>query len=195
MRLNGQMTRRLIAIPSLVAMAWCLSAGTTLRAQSTALSDPPPADPAAKTQPQPVSPGTTPLPVNLDYIKDQVQKQPAIKLDEKQLKFYVVVRAPQPFDDYAKPYDYMNGPTRGGAPMTYAEFLKMTRPKELDELFGSTSGSSFALAQAALVNVAGQAAIRKAIEAIRRAHDEHEIQAIRNQIDKELAALNGTDRQ
>ena len=75
--------------------------------------------------------------------------------------------------------------------MTNQEFLKMVTPKELNELFGATSGSSFAMFQAALTNAAGQALIKKGLQEIHDARNEREIQAIRAQINRELAALLG----
>ena len=93
------------------------------------------------------------------------------------------------FADFIGDYNLKNGPTRGGAAMTHQEFLNMVTPKELKELFGSTSSSSFAMFQAAVMNAAGQSLIKKAIQEIGQARDQNEIQAIRERIDKELAAL------
>ena len=70
----------------------------------------------------------------------------------------------------------------------------MVTPRELNELFGATSGSSFAMLQAAVMNAAAQALIRKGAERIRLARDQNEIRAIREQIDRELAALLGKDK-
>ena len=44
--------------------------------------------------------------------------------------------------------------------MTNQEFLNMVTPKELNELFGMTSGSSFAMLQAAVMNAGAQARLR-----------------------------------
>jgi hypothetical protein len=67
----------------------------------------------------------------------------------------------------------------------------MHTPLELKELFGGTSANSFALVQAALMNVAGQWFLRKAINQLRNARDERELQEIRQRIDDELKALSG----
>jgi len=199
-------------LPSLVAVmiAWSLSGGIPLFAQGQAVAakagSPPPSAPATETvvpradqPPAPASSTTsttseqpaTRLPVNVDQIQRQLRQQPAVKLDDQQLRFYVLVLAKEPpkFFDWIGNYDLKNGPTKGGAPMTHQEFLSMVTPKELNELFGSTSSSSFAMLQAAVMNAAAQSLIKKGIEEIRHARDEHEVQAIRERIDRELAAL------
>jgi hypothetical protein len=151
-----------------------------------------PAAPAAKPY-VPIFPETTQYPVDVERVKERVEQLPAVKFDEQQTRFYVLIVAKEPdfIEKWAKDYDFRNGPTRRGAAMTHNEFLNMVTPKELNELFGATSASSFAMFQAALTNAAGQALIKKGIEAIRNARNEREIQAIRQQIDRELAALLG----
>jgi hypothetical protein len=132
------------------------------------------------------------LPIDVSRVKEQAERQPAVKLDEQQLRFYILILAKEPkFQDFIGSYDLRNGPTRGGAPMTHQEFMNMVTPRELNELLGGTSGSAFALVQAAAVNVAAQSLIRKGIQEIRQAHNEREVQTIRERIDKELAALLG----
>jgi hypothetical protein len=136
---------------------------------------------------------TTPYPVDIERIKEAVQRQPAVKLDDRQLRFYVLVLAKEPnfVADFAKNYDFRNGPTKRGAAMTHSEFLNMVTPRELNELLGATSGSSFAMFQAALMNAGAQALIKKAMQEIREARNEREVQAIRARIERELAALTG----
>src|SRR5438552_11025369 len=65
-------------------------------------STPTPADP-------PPSPAqkVTPLPVDLEHIKEEAEKQPAVKLDENQLRFYVLVLGREPkfnFNTYVGSY-------------------------------------------------------------------------------------------
>jgi hypothetical protein len=157
---------------------------------STPAASPPPAvqvDGAARADQQ-----VDALPIDVGHIKEEIKKQPAVRLDDQQLRFYVLVLAKAPkFQDFVGDYDLKNGPTRGGAAMTHQEFLNMVTPKELNELFGSTSGSSFAMFQAAIMNAVGQSLIKKAILDIRGARDEREVQAIRERIDRELSALLG----
>ncbi len=138
------------------------------------------------------SQGSPPLPVDLDHVQQQAERRPTLKLDEQQLRFYVLVFGKQPkFSDFVGDYDLLHGPTRGGAAMTHQEFLNMVTPRELNELFGATSSSSFAMFQAALMNAAGQLLIKKAVQQLRGARDEREVQEIRQRIDRELSALNG----
>lgn len=137
------------------------------------------------------------LPIDIEHIKQEAGKQPAMKLDDQQLRFYVLILAKQPkfsFTEVVGDYDLMNGPTRGGAAMTHKEFLNMVTPKELNELFGSTSSSSFAMFQAALMNAAGQMIIKKGIQQLRNANDERDVQEIRQRIDTELRELGDRDQ-
>src|SRR5262245_59749200 len=145
---------------------------------------------------QPVFPETTPYPVDVDRVKERVAQLPGVRLDDQHLRFYAIVVAKQEtfIEKFAKDYDFRNGPTRRGAAMTHQEFLDMVTPKELNELFGATSGSSFAMLQAAVMNAAGQALIKKGLSALHDARSEREIQAIREQINRELAALLGKDQ-
>jgi hypothetical protein len=192
------MRRHLTTGPLLFALALIGACATTLFAQTTPPTNSSSAVPPSSSASSPSSrqdgppPQQPPLPVDVSRVKEQAQRQPAVKLDEQQLRFYVLILAKEPkFEDFVGSYDLKNGPTRGGAPMTHQEFLNMVTPRELNELFGATSGSSFAMVQAAAMNVGAQALISKAVQQIRQAHNEREVQAIREQIDKELAALLG----
>ena len=78
----------------------------------------------------------------------------------------------------------------GTAPVTNSEFLAMSTPRAYTELIGSTSGASFAIFQAALMNAGAQALIRKGMQEIREARNEREVRLIRERIERELAALN-----
>jgi hypothetical protein len=161
---------------------------------SVVVASPPSPPPAAQT---PVNPDS--LPVDLSRIKAQAEKLPLVKLDEDRLRFYVLVLGNKPkevtFKDIVGDYDLMNGPTKGGAPMTYKEYVNMVTPKEINLLQSSTASGAFALLQAAIMNASGQALLAKAAEAIKHAKDEHEIEAIRERINRELAALLGKDDQ
>ena len=184
-----------------VVLAALLSGGTGVaaQAQSAAPRPKPPAPTAiAPVAPQsadkpsasPAAPDT--LPIDLDRVQQQAEKRPTVKLDPEQLRFYVLVLGRQPrFSDFVGNYDLLNGPTKGGAAMTHQEFLSMVTPHELNELFGATSSSSFAMFQAALMNAAGQLLIKKAVQQLRHARDEGEVQEIRERIDQELSALTG----
>jgi hypothetical protein len=193
------MRRHLTTGPLFLAFAFLCAGATALFAQTLPPQHPSSAAPPSSSASSPSSPQQDdappphrPLPVDVARVKQQIEQQPAVKLDEQQLRFYVLILAKEPkFQDFVGSYDLKNGPTRGGAPMTHQEFMNMVTPHELNELFGATSGSSFALAQAAAMNVAAQSLISKAVQEIRQAHNEREVQSIRERIDKELAALLG----
>ena len=92
-------------------------------------------------------------------------------------------------DEFMKSTDLRYGPVKG-AGMTHAEFVGMVTPKEL---YGSGGISPTELLQAALVNWAAHAAIGK-IREWRAAQEAAQIEAIRQRIDRELAALRGGGR-
>jgi len=193
------MRRHLTLSPLLLALALFHAGATTVLAQSAPPAKPSPAVPpsSSSTAPSSATDSTPPnstfsLPVDVNRVKEQAERQPAVKLDEQQLRFYVLILAKEPkFEDFVGSYDLRNGPTKGGAPMTHQEFLNMVTPRELNELLGATSSSSFAMFQAAVMNAAAQTLIKKGIQEIKQAHNEREVQTIRERIDKELAALLG----
>jgi hypothetical protein len=176
---------RLIAVLTLVGL---LATNTRGFAQTLAPAKPAADAPSAAQ----TSPATTQYPVDIERIQEAVQRQPAVKLDDHQMRFYALVLAKEPnfVADFAKNYDFRNGPTKRGAAMTTSEFLNMVTPRALTELLGSTSGSSFAMFQAALMNAGAQALIKKGMQEMREARNEREVRAIRERIERELAALN-----
>jgi hypothetical protein len=126
---------------------------------------------------------------NLDRIREAVTRPPALIIDDGRLKIYVEVIANWPnFAEMVKGYDLMHGPTKRGGPMSHQEFLNMVTPKEMHSSVGIRPTE---ILQAAIVGALGQAIIKRGLEAIRQARDEREIQEIRAQIDRELAALRG----
>lgn len=156
-----------------------------------AASEPAFAQGAAPTQ---VSP-TTDAPAagaQLDRIRDALTTDPALDLNEAQLRFYVEILAKQPrFSDRLKGYDLINGPTRRGNAMSHQEFLSLVTPKELHSSVGIRPTE---LLQFALTNWLGQALIKRALEDMRHAQTDREIQDIRDRIDAELRALSDERR-
>ena len=178
------MIGRLGLLPGL-AVAIILTVPVTAGAQDQT----PPARPQQAAQPSSPAQGAAQTAADLERIKAQLNRQTVLKLDENQLRFYVEVVAKQPtIADVIGSYDLMNGPTRRGAPMTHQEFLNMVTPQEF---YGSQGIKSIELLQFALTNWLGQQIIKKAIEDIRNATSEREVQEIRARIDRELAALKG----
>jgi len=123
----------------------------------------------------------------LDRIRKALDEPPGIKLDDDQLRFYVQILAREPnFAEFVKGYDFKNGPTRRGNPMTHQEFLNMVTPREFYSSGGITATE---MLQFAVTNWLGQALVKRAIEEMRNAKSEREIQEIRDRIERELEAL------
>lgn len=174
------MIGRLAAVLGL-AFAITLSIPVTAGAQDQTA---PPA-----TQPSNPPAGAAQAAADLERIKAQLNRAPVLKLDDNQLRFYVEVIGKQPsIADVIGSYDLINGPTRRGAPMTHQEFLNMVTPQEF---YGSGGIKASELLQFALTNWLGQQIIKKAIEDIRNANSEREVEEIRARINRELAALKG----
>jgi hypothetical protein len=149
---------------------------------------------ASSSTPQSTQPSNPPATAaqaaaDLERVKAQLNRAPVLKLDDNQLRFYVEVIGKQPsIADVIGSYDLINGPTKRGAPMTHQEFLNMVTPQEF---YGSQGIKSYELLQFALTNWLGQQLIKKAIEDIRIANSEREVEEIRARINRELAALKG----
>jgi hypothetical protein len=175
--MKNSLARQAVA---LAFAAWLPANPATSYAQSTPV-DQPSENPAASLPAPPMSPG------QIERIRRALNQEPGLKIDERQLRFYLEVVARRPtFADYAKGYDFINGPTKGGNPMSHQEFLQMVTPKE----FYSTAGiTPLDQIQLAFTNYVGQALIRKALDELKQAKSEREVQAIRERIDRELDAL------
>jgi hypothetical protein len=188
-----RLTRGAVATALAVAMA------TPVCAQATA-NPPTPSEPTSAGQSETPSPqSSAPAPAtesssapaiptpNLGRIRDALARQPGVNLDVDQLRYYlrVVEKAPA-FSDYVKGYDFINGATKGGDPMSHQEFVNMVTPKELHSSAGITATESL---QFALTNWLGQALIKKALADIQQAQSEREVDAIRARITQELTAL------
>jgi len=124
---------------------------------------------------------------DLDRIKKSLSNPPILRLDDNRLKFYIQILAKQPqWSEWVKGYDFMNGPTKRGNPMSHQEFLNMVTPKEM---YGSGGISAPEMLTMALVNYFGKKAITKGLKEIGETRDQKKIAEIRARIDAELAAL------
>jgi hypothetical protein len=159
-----------------------------------------PSAPQAPAQPAPTVPPSTDQPTDapaagtpvippgeLSRIKRALSRDRILMLDDAGFRYYVEIVAKQPtFAEYAKGYDFINGPTRRGNPMTHQEFLTMVRPRD----FYSTAGiKPTEIVQMAITNWLGQTLIKQAIDEMLRARNDREREEIRARIDRELAAL------
>jgi len=155
--------------------------------QSTPATQTPPATQAAA----PVSAQIKSLSAeNLDRIREAVNREPSLRIENGQLRIYVEVIGNWPtFAEYAKGYDFINGPTGYGNPMSHAEFVAMSTPQDLYSSAGIKPGEVVTMAA---VNVVGQWAIGKALTKIgnmQKNKQAKQINAIRAQIDADLAAI------
>jgi hypothetical protein len=125
----------------------------------------------------------------IDRIRQALTQVPALDLNDQQLRFYLEIIAKQPkFSDFVKGYDFINGPTKGGNPMSHDEFVKLVTPREH---YGTAGIQPIETLQFALTNWLAQALIKRALEEVRQAKTEREMQEIRDRVDHELAVLRG----
>jgi hypothetical protein len=181
-------------VTAVAVAATLLTAPASAREQNPAASGQPPpvqAEPPAAPRATPATPPPTVTMADLTRIKRALDSSPTLKLDDSQLRYYVKILAKQTdFRDFMNGYDFINGPTRRGNPMTHSEFLSMVTPKEMNSSGGITAIETL---QFAFTNWLGQSLVKKAIEDLRNAKSEHEIQEIRDRIDRELASLRPLD--
>jgi hypothetical protein len=180
----------LVSVVSVTAHAQTASPPSTSSSSSTVPeTSTPPVPPVVDSQ-TPPAPATQD---DLDHLKKALLSSASGHFDPNVFKsnarFYATAHAkPVTFEDIVGSFDLMNGPTQYGA-MTHQEFMAMSQPKEPGGHVGLAD-----VGKVAAFDVAYQLAmqvISKGIEAIHKAKSEHEIQAIRAQMDKELAALAG----
>ena len=188
--LRNMCPRRSWAFAVIVGVAlWTAGAGR-LSAQATTPAPPVVLPPLPEPLPAPASQVRPPeATTNLDRIRTALSREPAIKLEDHRLKFYVEIIARWPtFQDYiGKDADLMNGPVRGSG-MTHADFLAHVTPN----MYGTSGGIRPVEAlQFSIVNWLGQSLARKAIESFRNGRDESDLRRIRQRIEEELASLRG----
>jgi hypothetical protein len=188
-----------LALAGLTAGAPALSAhalpGVVAASQAPSSSaGPPPSAPAPSSGgavPQASMPVQAPVlsDAQLDRVRRALSQEHGLNLDDQQLRFYLEIVGKQPtFAEYAKGYDFVNGPTKRGDPMSHKEFLALVTPKEMNSSAGITAMETL---QFAVTNALGQTLIRKALDDLKNARNEREVEEIRQRINRELAALRG----
>jgi len=159
-------------------VAWLLAA--TLGVGSARLSAQTPATPSS----EPSSPITAD---DINRVRKALETPPTLNLDESRLRYYVRILARKAsVMDLMTGYDWTSGPTRRGNPMSHQEFLALVTPKEMQSSGGITAMETL---QFAFTNWLAQTLVKKAVEDLRNASSEREVQEIRNRIDRELAVL------
>jgi hypothetical protein len=149
------------------------------------------AQPASSAPADPSQAGEAPAisDAALARIRKAVASEARLKLDDRQFRYYVQILAKQQaFSQFTKGYNWKDGATRGGNPMTHQEFVNMVTPREMYSSAGITPTD---LLQFSITNWLGQALIKKALNDISNARTERELQQIRDRIDRELAMLKG----
>lgn len=151
------------------------------QATPTPTPTPTPAPTSAQAPPEGASPES------LARIREAVGHEPTLRIENGQLKIYVEVIGNWPsFADHTKGYDFVNGPTGYGNPMSHQEFLEMTTPKDMYSTAGIQPAEILTMAA---VNAVGQWAIVKALNKISTSRKEKQLRDIQAQIDAELAAI------
>ncbi len=145
--------------------------------------------PAAQAPPATAPDSAATGPVDLQRIKNALTTPVRVRIDDGKVRFYTETVAPAgpSFKQLTVNFDLRNGPVPG-AGMTHSEFLNMVTPKEL---YGSGGIKPLETLQWGLVNQVGWWAIRKLYKELSETVDERKKDAIRKQIDRELAALRG----
>ena len=182
-----------------------LAGPASAQSQAGTQSQTPP--PAQGTQPPPqASPTPTPSPTpvaeptpqtatisaaSLERIRAGLSREPAIRIENGQLRLYVEVIGHWPsFAEHSKGFDFINGGgPKNGNPMSHAEFVAMSTPRDF---YGNAGIGPAEVATMAAVNLVGQWALGKAFNSISKWSDsrkEKERQKIRDAIDAELALL------
>ena len=114
-------------------------------------------------------------------------REPSLRIENGQLRIYVEVIGNWPnFAQANKGYDFINGPTGKGNPMSHDEFLAMVTPQDM---YSSAGIKPAEIVTMAAVNVVGQWAIVKALTKIGNYRKEKQMRDIQAQIDAELAAI------
>lgn len=167
---------------------------TFLAGPAAAQSQAPP--PAGQSQTPPATQSATPPATQTDQsisreslgrIREVMSHEQTLRVENGQLKIYVEVIGNWPtFAEHAKGWDFVNGPTGYGNPMSHQEFLAMTTPQDMYSSVGIKPGE---LVTMAAVNAVGQWAIAKALNKIATSRKEKQMRDIHAQIDAELAAI------
>lgn len=174
MRARTTLTRWMVAIAS-GALLVSLPSAAAARQAGNPPKPPPKEQAAAKKSPD-----------DLERIREAVQSEPAIRIREGQVQFYVRIVAPQiTFEDYARNRDLKNAPVPGTG-MTHADFLSMVTPKEVYGSGGIRAGEAL---QMAVTGMLGQMLVKKAFNSVTDYWRARELREINERIDAELAAI------
>jgi hypothetical protein len=170
------------------AAALALASGAAVPAAAQAPEQPQKPTTAEVSRTAPKSATDIPMsPEELARLRKAVETPSVLTSDTQLARFYLEVVAPQSrYIERIFQQDLMNGPVPG-AGMTHQEFLNMVTPREL---YGSAGISVLELLQGAVFNWAAHKGVEK-LKDWREAREAARLQAIRLQIERELAATRG----
>jgi hypothetical protein len=148
---------------------------------------PPAIQPQTQTPPVVTQPEQAIATESLNRIREAVGREPTVRIENGQLKIYAEVIGNWPsFAEHTQGYDFVNGPTGYGNPMSHQEFVEMMTPKDMYSTAGIQPAEILTMAA---VNAVGQWAIVKALNKIGTSRKEKQLRDIRAQIDADLAAI------
>jgi hypothetical protein len=190
-RLNqgmGRFPRILVAVGLVIG----LTSGSALAQATTPPVDPQrPQGSQAQTAAPPDRPTAPPdLTTDLQRIKEGLSRPQVLKLQQDGLRFYLTIIGNRlDLGDYLRNSDLKNGPVpRAG--VTHQDFLNHITPKIL---YSSGGIKATELLEWGIVDWLGKMAVKKIFNEITEARRAAQIRSIREQIDRELAALKGKE--
>ena len=125
------------------------------------------------------------LPVDFEKIQRAIEREPAIRVEQRATKFRVEIFGDKPTIEEILGPDWAGRPVPHGS-LSHQEFLKMVTPRDF---YSSAGIKPTEMLQFAVTNWLGQTLIKQAIEEMLRARTDRERDEIRARIDRELAAL------
>jgi hypothetical protein len=125
------------------------------------------------------------LPVSIEKIQRALEREPAIRVEEKGTKFRVEVFGAKPTIEEILGPEFWRGPVAYGG-MTHQEFLNMVTPKDVQ---GYAAFDNKQAAVVAITSFAFQYALAKAIKKFNEALKGREREEARREVEEALAAL------
>ena len=125
------------------------------------------------------------LPVDFERIQRALEREPAIRVEERATKFRVEIFGTKPTIEEILGPEFWRGPVAYGG-MTHQEFLNMVTPKDVQgyAAFDNKQG-----AVVAITSFAFQYALAKAIKKFNEAKKEREREEARQEVAEALEAL------
>jgi len=138
-----------------------------------------------QTPPPSAPPQSQQLPVDMDKIREALARNPQMRLNTDELRFYVDIIGRIPtFEEIVGDFNLKYGAVPGAA-MTHEEYLSMVNRE-----FTTSGGiSGIETLQAALVSYGLLTMVKRAYEEYRQAKTDRERRAIQDRIERELREL------